>query len=127
MATTLGRPIRVRARLVLAWLAAAHLASACHPSPATKGCRVDSDCGDGTCQAGLCQAVLKLAITSPVSGTATNGTTHVEVDVQGGSPAEVQLMVGAVPLVKVEAPYRYDWDTTRSVQGTHDLWARVQA
>jgi hypothetical protein len=97
-------------------------------SSGARSCRVDADCASGaTCQSGLCQAGLRLALVSPTSGVATRGALAVQVDVSGGSPPEVQLVLDGQPLVRIGPPYAYAWDTTTVPEGSHELWARVQA
>jgi len=89
---------------------------------------VDADCGsEATCQSGFCQTGLKLVISSPSGGSVTNGSAplQVQVDVSGGAPTEVELVVDELPLLKISPPYHHAWDTSSMPDGVHRLWARV--
>lgn len=130
MSWSCERCVRALARrgLVVAGVVCAAVVLGCSPSPGARSCRVDADCGAAaTCQSGVCQIWLRLAISSPGSGVATNGTLQVQVSVEGGSPAEVELVVDELPLLKVGSPYQYSWDTSATPEGAHKLWARVVA
>jgi hypothetical protein len=50
---------------------------------------------------------------------------QVQVEARGGAPAEIELLVDELPLVKVGPPYQYSWDTAATAEGVHRLWARV--
>lgn len=124
-----GRSARMLARggVLAAALACAEALVGCG-APAVKVCHVDADCGGAaTCQSGACQTSLKLGISSPSSGTATNGKTplQVQVEVRGGAPAEVELVLDELTLHKIGPPYQYTWDTGGMSDGVHGLSARV--
>jgi hypothetical protein len=93
---------------------------------------VDTDCGGvGLCRSGICQGTLQLNVAEPASGTATNGTVHVSVTVQGTSPAAVEIVLTAgstdTTLATVAPPFAFDWDTRSVPEGTYQLRGRVVA
>lgn len=104
------------------------MVAACGSSASTPaGCSTDADCSSGAvCRSGTCQQTVTLAITSPASGTTTNGTVAVTVSVSGAQPSGIDLQLDGARLGVVAPPgYSFSWDTTSVAEGPHRLRAHL--
>jgi len=55
----------------------------------------------------------------------SNGTVNIQVQVTGGTPDKVELLVDNRLLTTLAAPYTYQWSTTSTVEGAHRLTAKA--
>ncbi|WP_224247654.1 Ig-like domain-containing protein [Hyalangium gracile] len=69
---------------------------------------------------------LTLTLTTPTGTTYTNGTVSVQLQVQGDTPEQVELLVDGQPLTTLAAPYSFNWDTSSVTEGSHKLAARAR-
>ncbi|WP_075008738.1 Ig-like domain-containing protein [Stigmatella aurantiaca] len=70
--------------------------------------------------------ILTLTLTAPTDTTYTNGAVSIQLQVQGALPEHVELVLDEQPLTRLEAPYRFEWDTRSTPEGTHRLRARAR-
>lgn len=85
--------------------------------------RPDASVGDsGTPDAGHAELVLGLVTPRPV--TYTNGSVQLGVEVEGGPPEKVELLVDGNSIATLTPPYVSTWDTTTVAEGEHLVRAR---
>ncbi|WP_225412537.1 Ig-like domain-containing protein [Stigmatella hybrida] len=70
--------------------------------------------------------LLTLTLTAPTDTTYTNGAVSIQLQVQGVLPEHVELVLDEQPLTRLEAPYRFEWDTRSTPEGAHRLRARAR-
>src|SRR4030095_11759306 len=68
---------------------------------------------------------LTVEITSPRSTVYTRESVTVQVNVSGGIADRLELLRDGIPLVTLDVPYQYGWDTTTETEGEHELVARA--
>ncbi len=69
---------------------------------------------------------LTLTLAAPGGTTYTNGTVSVQLQVQGDTPEQVELLVDDQPLTTLQSSYTFSWDTTSVAEGSHRLAARAR-
>ncbi|WP_407737405.1 Ig-like domain-containing protein [Hyalangium sp.] len=69
---------------------------------------------------------MTLTLAAPGGTTYTNGTVSVQLQLQGDTPEQVELLVDDQPLTTLQVPYTFTWDTTSVAEGSHRLAARAR-
>jgi hypothetical protein len=69
---------------------------------------------------------LTVALAAPSGNTYTNGAISVQLQLQGDTPEQVELLVDGQPLTTLQAPYAFTWDTASVAEGAHQLSARAR-
>lgn len=85
----------------------------------------DSGLPDGPPDSGTPPSVT-LTLAAPGGTTYTNGTVNVQLQLQGDTPEQVELLVDDQQLTTLQAPYTFSWDTTSVVEGEHRLAGRAR-
>lgn len=80
---------------------------------------------DGSPDSGTPPSVT-LTLATPGGTTYTNSTVSIQLQVQGDTPEQVELVVDDQPLTTLQAPYTFSWDTTSVAEGSHRLGARAR-
>jgi len=67
-----------------------------------------------------------VALAAPSGITYTNGAVSVQLQLQGDTPEQVELLVDDQPLTTLQAPYTFTWNTASVTEGQHRLSARAR-